>query len=665
MGEPSTEHTEVRILFDTNYLYFGIYCYDSDSKAIVATELRYDAEMEGDDIFEIMIDTFHNHRNGYRFRVNPLGTIRDQSVTDEGLIVNDNWDEKWDARATITSEGWFAEMRIPFTAMRFPEGAQQTWGINFHRTIMRKSEDSFWSGFQRGYTLTRISGGGHLEGLEGIKGLRFRVKPYLAGSLAQHPSSNQVRSNWLGHVGIEDAKLLLTPQLALDMTVNPDFAQAEVDQAQVNLTRFNLFFPEKREFFQEGSGIFQFGTGSRFGTVTDLLLFHSRRIGLSDSREQIPIWAGMKLTGKQGPLELGLLNMQTGPKGSEPGQNFTVLRAKATPLPRSYVGVMLTRNTGSDRGGDNRAMGFDANFSFHRYLYLQGFAAKTYSRGLEEKDWASKASIEWNSDRYLASAEHFRVGENFRPEMGFVRRAEPGWNGLEQTKLEASYKPRPRWRHIRQFNFGGALDYFADQDGLLISREGRALFVTNFQSGDSIRTEFGRDFERLISPFRIRGGDGIVSRGDYRFNRFSTQYNSHPGRFVSGSVRFERSGYFDGTLTTINAAPFWKPSPNLSLQPGIAWNRIERRSSTFTTSEINTAVNYSLSQKWLTRTSFVLNSQDQSVLMNFRINYIVKPGDDLFIVYRESRNYGNTAARAGNGLVNRALILKLTYSWDM
>ncbi len=665
MGELTTEPTEVRILFDTDNLYVAVYCFDSEPEKIVATELRYDAEMEGDDIFEVMIDTFHDHRSGYRFRVNPLGTIRDQSVGEEGLIVNENWDEKWEAKARVTNEGWFAEIRIPFAAMRFPEGDNLRWGINFHRTIIRKNEDSFWSGYNRGYTLTRISGAGHMDGLEGIKGMRLRVKPYVAGRMVQTPNTRGLQTNWLGDPGLEIAKLLITPQFALDLTVNPDFAQAEVDQAQVNLTRFNLFFPEKREFFQEGSGIFQFGTGSRFGTSSDLIVFHSRRIGLNDRREEIPILGGLKLSGKQGRLEVGALNMQTrrrgtfGERGAEASQNFSVLRAKATIMPRSYAGFIFTRNTGSRLGGDNRTLGLDTNFSLIRYLNLQGFVSKTSTRGLDEKDWSGKAALEWSSDHYQYSVEHMRVDENYRPEMGYVRRFEAGWKGLEQTKLEAAYKPRPGWEGVRQLNFSTAVDYFADRDGLLDTREARGAASMTFQSGDIIRVGIARYFERLQTPFRIAGGGGTVPVGDYRFNRYNAQYTLFSGKTVSGNFTFERAGFYDGTISTFSTSPFWRANANFSLSPGFEWNRITRLGNSFDTRELNLVGNYSLSQKWLTRSTFVLNSQDQNVLMNFRVNYLYKPGDDLFLVYSESRIYGDASA-----LVNRAIIAKLTYSVD-
>ena len=658
-GAPGTERTEVRILFDQLHLYLAVVCYDSNPAGIVAAELRRDDDMEGDDIFEVIFDTFHDHRNGYRFRVNPLGTQRDVTINDEGRNRNPNWDEKWEAQTQITEEGWSAEIAIPFKAMRFANADGSVWGMNFHRTIMRKNEDVFWSGHNRGYTITKLSGSGHLEGLADIQGFRFRFKPFVTGGAIRAPGSGETSTSYRRKIGVEDAKILITPQWVLDATVNPDFAQADVDQAQVNLSRFSLFFPEKREFFQEGSGIFQFGTGTRFGGVTDLLLFHSRRIGLSKDREEISILGGIKLSGRQGPLEVGLLNMQTGRESASPGQNFSVLRVKGNVLARSYVGAMLTRNTGSTLGGSNRALGLDSNFTFYRYLNIQGLLAKTLSTGLNGRDWAGKGMIRWNSDRYLFSLEHLQIEQNFRPEMGFVRRAEPGWKGLQQTQTEVGYKPRPGLSWIRQFEISGGLGYLANQEGLLETREAEIGLSTEFESGDVVRSDFSRNYERLVTPFRIRGG-GTVPTGAYRFNEFSMRYSGYRGRRIAGNLEFEKGGFFDGTITSFEISPVVRPNAKLSIEPGFGWNRISRQNSAFITRELNTQVNYSLSQKWLTRTTLVWNSQDNEFLVNFRLNYIFRQGDDLFVVYSESRNHGER-----NGLLNRALIVKLTYSLDL
>lgn len=654
-GAQPSERTEIRILYDNQHIYFAVTCYDSDPSGIVATELRLDDEMETDDIFEIMLDTFHDHRNGYRFRVNPLGTRHDQSVGNEGESRNLNWDEKWYASARITEEGWVAEIAIPFKAVRFASGNGSTWGLNFHRTIMRKNEEIFWAGYTRGYTFTKISGSGHLQGLEDIEGFRYRIKPYVAGSSLQSPIETGTRTNYFGQVGLEDAKYLLTPDLAVDLTINPDFAQADVDQAQVNLTRFSLFFPEKREFFQEGSGIFNFGGGF---SGNDLVLFHSRRIGLSETRQEIPIIAGLKLSGTQGPFEIGLMNMQTDRSPTSAGQNFSVLRVRRKILARSSLGMMMTRNTGSPLGGSNREFGADSSFSFHRYLGIYSYVAKTSTNAMNDRDWAARAKVSWNSNRTEFTAQHLYIGENFRPEMGFVGRAEPGWKGLKRSQANAAFRPRPVMPVFRELAFTGSVDYIADQHGALDTRVEKAGFATELHNGDALSFDYSRRFERLREPFRITGG-GTVPEGDYGWNTFSTRFTAYRGRRISGNFDFERGGFYDGKITTFAFAPYIKPNAKLSFTPGFEWNRIARGNSSFTTRELNAEVNYAINQSWLTRTSLILNSQNNSLVLNSRLNYVYHSGDDLFFVYSETRGYGERG-----GLTNRAFIVKLTYSLD-
>jgi hypothetical protein len=369
---------------------------------------------------------------------------------------------------------------------------------------------------------------------------------------------------------------------------------------------------------------------------------------------------GLKLAGKQGPVDIGLLNMQTDRSGEHAGQNFSVLRLKSNILSTSSVGVMLTRNTGSPLGGTNRAVGFDSHFTFMRYLSLQGFLAKSFSTGVDEREWTGKGTIRWASDRYVLGLERMQIDENFRPEMGFVRRAEPGWKGLEQTQAEVGYNPRPGISWIRQFNISGTLDYLANREGLLETREGQFSFSTDLQSGDVLGMDFSRNYERLVRPFRIAGDGGTVPVGAYHFNEFSARYTAYRGRRITGNVGLTRGGFFDGTLTSFAISPSFRPNPNVSFAPSVEWNRITRLGTTFITRELNTEVNYSLSQKWLTRTALVWNSQDSNVLVNFRLNYIFRPGDDLFFVYSESRAYGDIG-----GLINLALIVKLTYSLDL
>jgi hypothetical protein len=662
-GAPATERTEVMVLFDSANLYLGVLCFDSEPDGIRATEQRRDNELESDDIFEMVLDTLHDHRSSYLFRINPLGTLYDATIIGEGQSSNENWNERWETQTSITEEGWFAEIRIPFSAVRFVPTDPITWGINFHRTIKRKNEDVFWTAHNRNFDFDEVSRAGHLMGLADIQGYRMMVKPFATTGASRQRQDGQLVTDNLTDAGIEVAKVLLTPQLTLDLTVNPDFAQADVDEAQVNLSRFSLFFPERREFFQEGAGLFEFGTGGDF-FGPELLVFHSRRIGLSEDREEIPIYGGAKLTGKQGPFDIGLLNMQT--RRSEEdlaGQNFTVARFKANVLARSYVGGIFTRNTAGATGPAGKTAGIDAGFTFLQHLELESFLAWNDIPGIKGEQWAGQVEAEWDSDRINMSLSHVSIQENFLPQMGFVARAEEGWKGVQHSSVGGSYRPRPGVLGIRQLEISGFVDYFANQEGLLDTREYEVGWGADFESGEDFSVEYSRNFERLVEPLRFREGDEIVAAvapGDYSWYDVRMMFETYEGRSFSFNLGMEVGEFYDGTATNIDLSAEFRASRNLSLEPSIEWNRISLPGyPTFTATEMNSEINYSFNQQWLTRTTFLLNSQDREYGVNFRLNYIYRPENDIFVVYNETRSYGD-----GGELQNRALIVKMTYSFD-
>ena len=360
-GEPASERTEIRILYTKKSIFFAIRCFDSQPSQILATELRRDNEFLNDDSISILLDTLHDRRSGYLFRTNPLGTQNDALVTDEGRVTDLNWNETWNAGATVTETGWTAEIEIPFKALRLTSDMEQAWGIDFERVIRRKSEFTYWSNYKRGFEFTRVSQAGDLRGLNDLDtGLKLRVKPFIRSALKQPNLSSQ------SEVGLEDVKYRITSNFTADFTANTDFAEAEVDAQVLNLTRFPVFFPETREFFVEGAGMFDYGPGG--GGTSELRLFFSRAIGLSPDREPIPILGGGKLTGKAGGWTLGLLDVQTGALGKTPRRNFAVARVKKDILSRSNVGAIFT-NRDSATPGDpyNRGLGFDANFTFFEH----------------------------------------------------------------------------------------------------------------------------------------------------------------------------------------------------------------------------------------------------------------------------------------------------------
>src|SRR6476659_4076541 len=304
-GDPATEDTDVRVLYDANNIYIGVFAHDREPRSILTSELTQDFNRESGDDFEIVLDTFHDQRNGYVFATNAHGAKWDAQMINEGLEINENWDALWDVSTRIVETGWYAEIAIPFRTLRFRSSDEQTWGVNFQRRIRRRNEDSFWAPVPRIYDLQRVSLAGTLEGLQGVRpGNDLRVKPYVLGSAG---SSTVADVGTDAQAGV-DVKYGVTSGLTWDFTVNTDFSQVEADEQQVNLTRFSLFFPEKRDFFLENSGVFQFGAGSsnpgggggggRQNPSQDMILFFSRRIGLSDTGDAIPIVGGTRLTGR-------------------------------------------------------------------------------------------------------------------------------------------------------------------------------------------------------------------------------------------------------------------------------------------------------------------------------------------------------------------------------
>src|SRR3989442_11200251 len=375
-GEPASERTEVRVSYTKDAVYFAVNCFDSEPDKIIATERRRDQSPEKDDRFWIILDTYNDHRNAFLFATNPLGVRFDERITDEGRDVDVNWDGEWEVVARRTNTGWTANIKIPFKTLRIKGEKKQIWGIDFQRITRRKNESTYWSNYHRNYTFLNVSQAGKLLGIEDIEsGYRFRVKPYVAPRISNIDGSVSPGLGSAFNAGV-DVKYRITPSLTADFTVHPDFAQTDVDEQVVNITRFPLFFPEKREFFREDLGLFEFGTDTGSGNrdARDLKLFFSRRIGLSSRGEPVPILAGAKVTGKVKGFNVGFINMQTRslrfsqpPPGiakrpAEPGSNFTMVRIKRDVLEPFNVGAIFTNPMSRQPGDYQRAVRVDGNF---------------------------------------------------------------------------------------------------------------------------------------------------------------------------------------------------------------------------------------------------------------------------------------------------------------
>ncbi|MEE8586112.1 MAG: DUF5916 domain-containing protein, partial [Acidobacteriota bacterium] len=430
--QPSSQKTEVRVIYTAATLYFGIVCYDDNPSAIVISDSRRDASLNETDSFQIILDTYRDQQNGFVFGTNPAAIEYDGQVSREGSGgggggrqrggsgggFNINWDGAWEVRTSIGDKSWSAEFAIPFKTLRYPSRRRQNWGVNFQRNIRRRNETAFWAPLSRQFNLYRLSEAGRLDGLE-IPSLRnLKVIPYLLGEISKEGGNDTRR---LGEVG-GDIKYSLTPALTLDVTYNTDFAQVEVDEQQINLDRFSLFFPEKRPFFLENAGLFSVGRSG------DVDLFFSRRIGLDDDGQEVPILAGARLSGKIGGTNVGFLNMQTEEvQGRTQGNNFMVGRVSREFGNRSSLGALFVnrQGTGEQAPDDdyNRTYGFDGRLGLGQYGLISGFAALTDSPDLEGDEYAYQFRAEYNSQAWRLNADYTEVADNFNPEVGFLRRS--------------------------------------------------------------------------------------------------------------------------------------------------------------------------------------------------------------------------------------------------
>lgn len=496
-NQPASEQTEVRTLYDDECIYFGFVMSDSQSKDLVINELKKDFGTNDGDAIEIILDTFHDERNGYIFSTNAAGAKYDAQMINEGRELNSSWDGIWYVKTSRSSEGWVAEMAIPLKTLKFQRSDIQTWGINFHRNLRShgRNEDDFWSPLPRIYGLDRVSLAGTLEDLEGIKpGINLKLKPYFSSSLAKSGNKHYKGDADLGF----DAKYGLTTGITWDFTYNTDFSQVEADQQQINLTRFDLFFPEKRDFFLENSGIFQFGAGTNmigladFGPPpggapppgmedNDMIFFFSRRIGLSNDGAAIPILGGTRLTGRAGGWEFGCLDMQQKAMENIDATNFAVGRVRRNISANSDIGIMMT-NKEAGESGYNRVVGGDANFRFGQYTAAHAFAVKSFSplAGKDTKNMAARIGFEYQDRTYIFRVSYLDIQENFTNEMGFVPRT-----GIRKFTGNPGYYWRPaatqKW--LRSMNPHVDFQYILDPQGKTDTRIINYHYSFRFQNG--------------------------------------------------------------------------------------------------------------------------------------------------------------------------------------
>lgn len=676
-GAPATVATDAWIFYDDQSIYVAARLWETVPESQwIANEMQRDSfQLINNDGFIVVLDTFYDRRNGFEFRVNPIGGFSDRQITDEGNP-NPDWNPVWDVRTGRFDEGWTVEMAIPFKSLRFRPGRSQLWGVQLGRDIRASFEEAYLTAvpISAGPGQFRVSAAATLTGLEVPEGNRtFEIKPYVIGSLATDRTAvPPVANDGDGDFGV-DLKYGLTENLTADFTYNTDFAQVEVDEQQVNLTRFSLFFPEKREFFLEGQGIFDFGSAPGFGGIVSTrgsataapgvfgagdapTVFFSRRIGLDDG-QTVPILGGGRLTGKVGDFSVGAVNIQTDAAAETDARstNFSVLRVKRDILRRSRVGAIFTNRSVSASGdGSNQAYGLDGAFSFYDDVNIYGYYARTETPGLQGKNDSYQAAFSYEGDLYGLQVEHLLVGEHFNPEVGFVRR-----DDFRRSFAYAQFSPRPRdIAAIRQFTWGASLDYIENGAGQLESRIARASFRTDLENSDSLNVDVQRDYEFLSEPFQIATNVAIPV-GGYEFQDYMVSYRMGPQRRLAGSVSFQRGAFFDGTITAVGySRGRIELTREFSLEPGVSVNRITLPQGRFTAKVAIMRLTYTFTPRMFVGGLFQYNSTGDVLSTNVRMRWEYRPGSELFVVYNDQRD--TETGRGYPRLENRAFVVKLT-----
>jgi hypothetical protein len=661
-GEPETERTEVWIFFDGASVYFSARLWDSQPERMVANEMRRDNRgIFNNENFAVILDTFYDRRNGFFFQTNPLGALWDGQVTDE-RDTNSDWNTIWHVKSGRFPQGWTVEMAIPFKSLRYRGGQTQIWGINFRRIVKWKNEWDYLTPIAAAFGrdgMQRLSSAATLVGIETPeRSLNLELKPYATGEVITDRTLDPPLENDLDSDFGFDAKYGLTKSLTFDFTYHTDFAQVEDDEAQVNLTRFDLFFPEKREFFLEGQGIFNFASPEYDpyeGASDTPILFFSRRIGLYEEQE-VPILAGGRLTGRAGPFTVGALSISTDELGSYgvPQTNFSVVRVKRDVLRRSNVGFIGTyRSENLDGTGANAAAGLDANFNFYENLNVSAYYAKTGTPERSGDDESYRGAVKYNGDRYGFEAEHLLVAPNFNPEIGFVLRED-----IRKSSIGARFSPRPESLEtvVRKFDIEGVYDLYETTAGDLETETFELELRTHFQSSDMANAGYVRSQEVLFEPFEIVEGV-FIPVGAYEFDRYRASYWFGRQRPVSGWLGLDFGEFFGGHRTEIG---YWGRvdfGSRFSLEPNIAINWVDLPADTFTTELVAVRGTYNLSPRSFVGALVQYNSEDDSLSTNVRFRWEYQPGSDLFLVYSDGRN---DFSRGAPLLESRSFVVKFT-----
>lgn len=656
-GAEPTERTEARIAYDEEFLYFGLTMFDSEPTRIRRSILQREGRNDQDDRIQIGLDTYHDRRNGYLFEFNPYGTQDEAIVTDEG---SPNWAFQsvfW-SQGRLTADGWTLEVAIPFSSLRYNEADEPTMGIVLFRSIRRKNEEVFWPLIGNDYRsqIAQVSRYATLTGLRGLRRSRkLQVKPYLLLG-GQKPGQGGIGTEVARDVGF-DARYAVTAQSTLDVTVNTDFAQVEVDDAQVNLTRFSLFFPEKRDFFLEWDGLFRFGAptvnqgGGGGRPQLEAATYYSRRIGLNQ-----PIAGGARYGGKNGPFWIGLMDIQTKDKGALPGENYGVARIRADVAPGATVGTIFTNV--QDGGVFNRAAGGDVNLRFFRSSSLNAWATKVWDSHALTSTAAGSLNTVVRNDLYSLEGDYLNVGRNFDPAIGYVRRRD-----MIRYKTDVGYYPRLGSGDslIRQIRVNAGGFYIEGQDHEKQSSNGYVKGLVRFETGDEAGIDVATDFDRLVRPFKVAAAEIPAGEYDYSSTKVYTRTNS--SRRMYAEANGGRGGYYGGGHVFYGGSVAYKFAPQFTTLLKLDRNHFDLPvvGGAFTTTVVGLNLFAATGRALYSNSLIQYDSVSRDFSANIRIRLLYRPGSDLYIVVNTGHRFDDRFDPRPPEFDRRAVLTKLTY----
>ncbi len=635
-GLPATEKTRIAVVYNTTNIYFGIWCFDSEPDKISVQQMARDFSWRSDDNVEIMISPFNDNRNGYLFVTNPNGAKADVLVGDEGKNWNKDWNTVWDVAVKINEQGWFAEIVIPFSSLKFKKDSTQIWGINFERNIRRKKEQVLWQGWSRLYDIEKISQGGKLIGIKNIKqGTKIELNPYVLGGFEFSDGQTETKQKIGGEINFD-----ITPTLKLNFTTNTDFAQVESDRKQINLSRFSLYYPEKRQFFLEGKNYYSMNIGRE-------KLFYSRRIGI-DQSQGVPIIGGMRLFGKLNKTNIGIMSIQTYEKDNIPTTNYSTIRVKQDIFKQSNIGLILTQKY--SKNSYNRVYGTDFTYSttelFRNKSLIVGGAIGTSETKIFDEDKPNNTNnlsynlfLSYPNDVIEYDLGFTTVQADFNPGMGFTRR-----KNYQMLYTELQFNPRfkklPFFRNLI-FKPIDVNYYINDETKEMetIFYEWRPFgFVS--KSGEFFEFNIQHLYDKPVTDFELID-DIYIPAGSYWDNRYEVQFSTFRGRKMAVSGAVSAGEFYTGDRQEFGFYTYFNLNKHLNISLDWQRNNIQLPQESFTTDEIGGRIDYAINPKLQTSMFAQWNNENENILLNYRINWIPKVGSYFYFVINQELSTDN------------------------